>query len=363
MRPGAFPKSVGELDLWRVWADQLLEQGDPRAEVISLDLSLGDAPTRDLLSAFRQRTARTLKAPRDIDVAWTLGHARTVALLPRARTRRGGIEFPSWRPGASAELLSLLSDERFAWLESFATAVREGGLPRDWHPMMAALPKRCGWLDLEVQGAFSEQVAAPLIDTLPSQIVNLRLRPVMGARVAPFFHPRFEWVDLRSMRLSVGLAAELRAAQGPRFRLGSVVDRQALKGLEGRAEVGGPDDALFVHEKTGAVALVERSPLFELQKRYGVVGIRSQLRRSLPEPFGIISTPDALMVAGWVGSHLVRQPDGSWTVRAEGSGADGFDRKPLLVLNGAEVEDTPMPLAPGDLLEIDGQPWRFQLAA
>jgi hypothetical protein len=356
--PPPFPTSLAELAPWRVYADQLLERGERLGTYLAYELSLGDEPTEAELTSFHKQGLRACRVPRSFEAAWTLGHARTLTIPPRDRGRTMMMRHRG-SPVLDGEALPLLRDSfrtpALALLEQLTVTVRGESIGRRWHEAMKFLPASCRRFMVHAS-AFKEDDPKRVLAGIPEQVKTLRLSTRLGTDPASLISDQFEWVDLRELIITPELAVKLGRAleRNPRvkLRLGTVADGEVLTRLGERAVVGGEGDARLVNEKTGAVVLFERASLDSLQRRYGVVAIRAQVGRTLPESFGVTSVDSLVYARSWIGSVLARRANGSWWIRAE-------EDAPRLALERRPLGREPVELPNAARVFIDDQPWRF----
>lgn len=351
-----FPRTLSGLDSWRVFADQLSEQGDRLGPYLAYELSLGAEPTKAQLLTFHKNALRVCRVPRLFSATWLLGQVRRLTVASNTSQPAAVID-----GGDLPTLRDLFSTPGLQNLEEVVVAARGDSIGRRWHEAMARLPKSCLRFELHAN-RFSTEDAARVLDGIPEQVQVLRVLPRYGTDPAALVNDRFEWVDLRALvitpALGRSLAEALAATSRVRLRLGTLSQRSVLQSLS-RATVGDVDDAaLIAEDPEGPLSLFERAGLETLQPRYGVVTAQAQLERRVPESFRLGKSSSGFDgTASWAGDAVISRAFGSWWVRAV-PGVEA-EKSPTLSLRGEPVSHSPLKLGDGSSLAIDGRGWTF----
>ncbi|MDP3501441.1 MAG: hypothetical protein Q8S33_13940 [Myxococcales bacterium] len=350
------PREPADLDQWAVYADVLEERGDRAADAIRADLAMPSRPSADDLAAFRLTCGRHAREYENHAVEWALGHARTLRLVSRAdawaRRRLGRSERHALAADDLAQAAQLLAEPRFQRLESLDVRIDRGSFSKFWRRFCARLPATCTRLRMSTRG-LSEDDYAAIADNLPSQVVVVGV----NSHVPQFLSllaPRLRSLEL-NYELPVSKAHEVEQALDAKnavvLRGGVVVEGNQV--TPPHWQRGLPGDALFLHSGEGHFAVVRRESVFSLQRRFGLVGVRAQLERTLPEGFDVTLHEKRVdfMEAGGV---LLRHPDGRWSVRPTRmrSGV-------LIEVEGVASDAPPVTLRSGDVLRVNGEPWIF----
>ncbi|MFT3709011.1 MAG: hypothetical protein QM817_15295 [Archangium sp.] len=355
--PPPFPTSLEQLAAWQVWADQRIEAGDKLGALISADLALGTNPSAERLVAFRHFARSVLRIPRVFEGVWFLGHVRHLAVKVRGGARLVRGARPVIDGGELLTLRDTLSTAALANLESLELTVRPDGLSRRWREAAARLPPTCRTLVLHAD-TYASGDAELLLSRLPASLVRLRLVPGWMPVLEEFVSDRLEVLDLRSVRLTESrakqLASFMHATRRVRLVLGDV--STALEDLGPRISVGEPGDARLIDDSSGSIRLLERSPGWALQRRFGVISALAQLERRVPEIWGVGTNAQAI---GWAGDTFTRHVDGSWSVRQRPTAHESF---PAVLVDGAPPAEQIVPLANGARVVIEGKAWRFSSA-
>jgi hypothetical protein len=347
MLPPAYPRSEADLEAWHVYADWLLEARDPRGPLIALDLSLPSQPSsvaRDRLRRAAQRLKRVHREIRnDADLAWCLGHVRTMRVRLDAD------------PAAVARALA---DPTMQLLEEILLDIPVEQLISDesneWRALLGALPASCRTVGVDVSESRSD--AARLLDALPPWVTTVA---VLRGRPELFVSDRLAEVDARCPLATVdqlgALLTALASTTSVRVRVASL---PAAPDVHARIVVGRPGDALFVAARPPRVMTLPRLTLLAMQEEHGLLAIRTILGRALPERRTVMS----LVAPGAIGYgmpevNLTRAPDGRYRVRSRDY--RGFLR---LALNGTPLPSNAwMPLTDGDRLSVAGVDWTFRV--
>ncbi|MDP1829770.1 MAG: hypothetical protein Q8L48_41270 [Archangium sp.] len=352
-----FPRTLADLDSWRVFADQLIERGDRLGPYLAWELSLGAEPSREQLHTFHKNALRLCRVPRLFSATWLLGQVRRLTVASNTSVPAAvidGSDLPTLR--------ELFSTRALQNLEELTVAARGDSIGRRWHEAMARLPKSCRRFELHAN-RFSAEDAARVLDGIPGQVEVLRVLPRYGTDPAALVSDRFEWVDLRAIVITpaIGrsLAAALAATSRVKLRLGTLSRRSVLT-LLNRTAVGDADDAaLIAEDPEGPLSLFARAGLETLQPRYGVVTAQAQLERRLPESFRLGKSSTGFdETASWSGDAVIsRSGASSWWVRAVAGAETG--KSPMLRLSGEPVSQSPVRLTHGTPLTVDGRVWTF----
>src|SRR5581483_6065235 len=106
LEPKHLPRTLSDLEPWRVWADALIAQGDRLGPLIAMDLALGRSPEPAQLEAYWAYGRLQCPSFTHFTVAWCLGFARRLHVVPVGGRGEARI---SWRVSA-ADQLSAVSE-------------------------------------------------------------------------------------------------------------------------------------------------------------------------------------------------------------------------------------------------------------
>jgi uncharacterized protein (TIGR02996 family) len=313
-----FPATEADLAEWAVYADWLISHGDPRGELIAHELALPAMPDREPLAVFHALGARSCKQREHSPIGWCLGHARTLTLHGRA-TKRG--EWGAVDHGTLANVHQLLGQPIGARLEELACVYWPRQQPRGWQRVFSALPPTCRRVMLTLTGQWTSTDVDELVAWLPRTVQELALshaysRPPTNARdhYARFVTDRFAVVELLDYAVSTLLQDQLADAFAATHTVALRVRHLELRRRLGsdRCHLGSP----FAAGLTGSrfVAVLEPWPLILMQGRYGVMPIRAQIARELPEDHGLGPDGDGYLRASPGSADLVRRGS-RWTIR------------------------------------------------
>jgi hypothetical protein len=351
----SLPVSREDLDAWQVYADQLTERGDRLGPYLAYELSLGAEPSEEQLTVFHKKALRICRVPRQFAATWVLGQVRGLTI-----TRDRSKPVP-WVSGDDLlTLRELLCTPQVRQLERLIVAAGGHSIRRRWESAMRQLPLLCRCFELHARSMDFDDAQAWL-EGIPSQVEVLRLVPHYETSPASLVSDRLAWLDLRSVtltpELSRSLESALRDTSRVKLRIGTVSRSSALARLGPRAVLGAPDDVALIEEaEDGAITLLERMSLEELQARYGIVTARAQLERGLLESYRLGKSSRGFGdTSSWTGDAIVFRTEGRWWIRATGAA----ESTPRFTLHGQTLSQGRTPLNDGDRLHLNGQPWRF----
>lgn len=287
----ALPRTIDDLAEWSVFADHLLTIGDPRGEALALELAMSATPTAEELTAFHAQCPRLPAPDAKLQLGYQLGHVVALALAPAPAPKMAHVS-ASQTPeqGALAHAHDLLSTPAFARLAELQLPF--SSLTRELARLLRRLPKTCTHLVLRL-GQTVDDLAAALVAEIPPQVDTVTLLYCSPAAAQHFFTGRFAMVELERVSARFDVATALDGAPTTQARVSYASNR-----LHPRVRLG-DDSAGFVEPagspaydalargdraQPGALAhVVPRRTLRELQARFGVIPIRSQLARTLPD--------------------------------------------------------------------------------
>jgi hypothetical protein len=339
MRAGApptLPRTSEELAAWGVFGDQLQEAGDRLGELISLDLALGLTPSAAALAEFQTQARSLCRAPRNLEVAWCLGFARTARVRAGWEVRRTSARFEIAPEEDFHALFELLGEARGSRLEALIFPLSAKALEaRHFRAALARLPATCERVELTTADALSLR---ELVGLLPSTVRSLRL-PCQTSALA------LEGLD------QVPVAWDFRglATRQSFDTVQSAFESLTARGsLSPRVVFGAPGDAALLNLRTWEVALLERCPLSQLQRWFGIVSAQAQVERALPESFQL-SEHHVSFAPGRGVAAFVRRRGGVWSIarHANGQVVRQFSREGYAV----------GPLRTGEQVELAGDPW------
>lgn len=289
----ALPRTAADLSEWSVFADHLLTIGDPRGEALALELAMSATPTAEELAAFHAKCPRLPAPDAKLQFGYQLGHVVALAIAPAPAHKMAHVlPYQTPEQGALARAQDLLSTPTFARLAElqlpFSTLTPE--LAR----LLRRLPATCSRLVLTF-GHSTVELAEPLLAAIPPQVETVMLVRCTPAVAQCFFTGRFAMIELERVA-QLELAAVLDRAPATQARVS-----YAYAWLHPRTRLGEHASAGFVEPVESPVydvlaraagqasveepiaRVVPRRTLLDLQARFGVIPIRSQLARTLPD--------------------------------------------------------------------------------
>ena len=356
--PDRLPTSVNDLDEWSVYADFLQTRGDPRGERIAYELALPAEPEPAALRVFHTLASDARRFPVGVQAAVSLGHVRALMLRASPGPRLShGVYGPL--DGTLAWVRDFFLDPEAALVEELHFVYVPGDHIAHWKRLFAALPRRCSRVDVFLRVPIGAPDIAALISLLPEQVREVTIawadsrRPTAASveTALPFIDDRFELVDASSMMASLAQIRErLEASKHVRIRIATTTETS----LPSRIDVGRPGDAALTNPSTLAIGTIPRWPLLDLQRRYGVLPIRTQLARQIAESYTIGVGAGGDLRVGLGGGDLVRRGD-RWTVR-------GDEERPLWKNGTLLAANAVEPLEDGDRLRFDHNTseWTFR---
>jgi hypothetical protein len=222
---------------------------------------------------------------------------------------------------------------------------------------MRALPSSCTSVML-VASIFPDRVeeVVPLVEELPPTVRRLALEPVSAAPLVA--NDRFDELALSDVGDVEPLVAALGRTRRLRLCVAAVArDVARLGGESGARVVVGRDGAARLDGDDAVVTLMPTA-LITLQRRFGLVPVRAQLARTLPERWSFERVNGGLRALAIGPATILRHPDGRYSARVYPAMSSlSID------VNGAPLSDAPQPLVDGDRLTIAGRGRTFTARA
>jgi hypothetical protein len=341
--PPSFPVREADFAAWWAYSDRVMP-ADPRlGTLIARELALPATPDRAQLDAFHA-AARPRCASRQTYVGWCLGHARSLTLFGRNRTL-----LPSH--GALANAHDFLRRPVGSRLESFSSAYRIGADRGHWRRLWSALPATCTHVTLHLDVPSNAAITDELLGRLPASVRTLALRAhswsgrPLAKALPGFVNDRFDVIDIRGIsgypiqhELEDRITAALSATRTVSLRVARQLTRIPLD----RRQLAPPRAAAMLASLHPHLVVLERRPLLDQQRRYGVIPIRSQIAEQLPEWYVLPNLFPSAATEYAAGDPLVRRGE-RWTLRSDGP----------IERNGHPIEPgTIVELAHGDTLTL-----------
>lgn len=359
METPALPRTLGELDAWRVYADALLERGDRLGRLLSVDLNLSAAPSVEQLRAFQHLAVRRCRNRTFAGAEWILGFARTIFVRPDLRVRKLSRSRPlSWAVSeALAAAAELVLTEPYQRVEALSLGLGRASLGRMYDRLMSRLPPSCTRLELETAPVAPEELRA-VAPALPQRFDTLRLTSFdesvlerLGAKVT-------------TLELAVALgeheARRLESVAPECTVIASGATAEAARRLGSRLRLGRPGDAVLFDLESGAACAVNRVRVDLLQRTFGILGAQAQLARTIPETWSLLPLPRAGVGLEAVPfrdtADLMRHAEGRWTVSTT------LNPNTRITVDGADVR-SPIAIDDGAVVRVNGAPWRFSIVA
>jgi hypothetical protein len=336
LRPAHLPATEADLAEWSVYADWLIEQGDPLGERLAFELALPALPDRDVIAAFHERVKRHYRPGGATPLAWCLGCVRTLAVEPDMQ--RMARSAATTNRGAVAQAGDALRHPDYAVLESVSIAY-DGSDERRWRKLFASLPASCTRMSLGLIGVFDDAAIAGTVAHIPGTVRDLTVYPVDRSRavqaglapgnIARFVDDRFDVVEIPAT------VDELAAALARTDRVRIRMTRAEAALVDPRVVFGRPGDAALLQPARLRAVPVPRATLLAQQRRYGPIPARTQIARTLPEDHALGAWEGIITV--YVGGDLVRRGD-DWTLRAplQPSGRESM-ATPMTRVDGAAI--------------------------
>lgn len=281
--PATFPADEADLAEWAVYADDLLTRGDPRGELLAHELALPAAPEREAVAAFQALASRFCRQGGHAPIGWCLGHARTLTIVGWQPRFKGPAAVDA---GTLANVHQLLLRPIGARLEQLGCVYTPREEPKAWRRVFSALPATCRRVSVTPIGEWSESDVDELVAWLPATVDELAImlpRVATRAHVARFVTDRFAVIELEQVRPDSVLEPQVAAAFAATRTLRLRVDQLDLarRIASDRCRVGSLSAAGLVTSR--GIGILEPWSLLELQGRYGLVPVRAQRARLLPE--------------------------------------------------------------------------------
>jgi len=354
VEPPPLPRVEADLEPWHVFTDWLLEHHDWRGELLAAELALPSLPAPEELARFQALAKKRLRERRLTPVAWCLSHARTIDLVGQPQLLGGPASLDG---GAAANLTDYLSTPNARRVERLAIELgaRDLGAP-PWRRLMRALPPWCTALALSfgLRDAPTAAQAASLVASLPPQVRALTLRGVPDP--TPFLDDALDLVDAPQLRPDGAALARLAEALARtarvRLRLGGALAIPVGLGPVGaRLSIGAPGEAGLLSRAARAALALPRPSLLYQQRRHGIVPVRTQLARVLPEAWSL-DLRDGVPVAydGAFNTFIERAADGRFTVGGWGGATVAVDGVPCSLRRRD-------PLGPERRISLAGAEW------
>ena len=336
MDPPRFPTSEAELADWSVYADWLPTAGDRRGELIARDLALPSMPDTEQLRMFHS-IARSMCRERDTTfVGWTLGHARTMQVTWPYPARE-------MNHGTLANARDFLRSPVAARLEWFASDAPRPTDVSAWARVATALPVSCTHVAFQTDSNRNPVELGPAIECLPETVRRISVF-ARRSRLAhwSWVSDRFDEIDVGNLVVVADVHAVLARAldSSPKVQLRARhADERLTRGHDPldwrRYRFADPGEIALV--RAGRVRVGRRPDLVALQRRFGPIGVRAQLARTVPERFQTLA-------------DIVRRPD-AWTIKGAG--------EEVLVNDVAIADNVVVPIRDGDRLTLRGDVHRF----
>ena len=344
--PARLPASEADLAEWSVYVDWLLERGERRGELLARELALPSAPEPESLQAWLALARRPYHEPRAMPIAWCLGHARTLEIVP---PRRYMIHPAAPPDSAISNARAFLQAAPGSRLEALRVLIEPDDL-RPWRRLFAVLPASCRRVTLGLTAWPDERAAAEIVGMLPASVRELELRPERWAAasaplLAAFVDDRFELVGIGDVGIDAALGGQLAAALARSHAVRLRVSRFEAAPLPWeRCVLGRPGDAALLEPDRRRGLLLPRWSLLALQRRFGPVPVRAQLAARLPEGYELSVHGGFILTRSSSCPKLVRRGE-VWTLR-------GSDKTPVWC-NGARVPHSQiLPIHEGDRIRI-----------
>jgi hypothetical protein len=349
LEPRHLPRTVDDLEQWRVWADALIATGDRLGPLIAMDLALGRSPEPGQLQAYWDYCRRRCRPFRHFRVAWCLGFARRLHVVP---DEGRGFARAWWRVSSAEQLKAVsefLQTSRGSRTELLELWISPPVLQTpELRALMRVLPATCETLRLHAFTFPDAESTKPLFALLPRTVRRLSLSGTHETQAESFLgHSDIE-LDLRGW--SSGEAPDV-----PGVVSGWVRDARSVSQLK----VGCPGDAALFAVKTRTVTVIPPAPLIQLQHRHDLISAVAQIERLIPEGFSLGVAQDRLRVGSGRGSHLLRHGAGQWTATTWAPSPES-NIEIRITVEGKPVEpDTVVPLADGCELTVNEEEYRF----
>lgn len=312
--PARLPQAEADLADWSVYADALLEHGDPRGGVLALELALPAGAALHEVAPVMNRWRTFCPQPHDraIKIGWTLGYARALAVRGANTPNVVALPQPIAAPTFAA-VSHLLRQPLCRLLESIELDVRGPDTTPAIEVLLRDLPASCTRIVIHAPLAPFAAIAS-VFDVIPAHVTHLAFGEGL---LVPREHAH-------------ALAARFDVELGRLYTLDA-------SWVHAGCRFG---DAGLIAARSTAVTVLDRPSLLELQRSHGIVMIRAQLERRLPEVHGLRGPPRE----GSTDATLVRRP-ARWTL--------GGDRG--IQLNGTDVPPgAQVTIEDGSTITIDG---------
>ncbi|MEP6864976.1 MAG: hypothetical protein ABJE66_30430 [Deltaproteobacteria bacterium] len=338
--PARFPLSEADLADWSVYADELMREGDRVGELIAHDLATPAQPSDDELKRFAAITQSCWRARTTLDAGWALGHVRELVVWGVSRRLMHRIATDPIDDGTLARLHDVLRTPTLARLETITIATAWETKPPLLRRALSALPPSCG--SARVMGRLLERPHT-MLDLLPAHITRLAVHVrtlhdtprLVDDRFAEIEIPRIEERDLPAIERALGTSSRVRIVV-------SQYDRHIDERIALRAGPG------FLQTKPRRAVALGDPTLCALQRHFGIVPIRAQLAKALPEQFWVSAHQGFIVAGPDLGSTLMRRGD-VWTVRGE-----ELESYPIALRGSVLAPGQVAPVHDGDVIKVDG---------
>lgn len=237
---------------------------------------------------------------------WILGHARTLIIRPMPHTTSHH-PFHIGDDGV-AEAAELLTKPVYSRVETVRVMGVIGRHSRMWRRLMARLPPSCR--RIECWGPVVSRVAENDVSPQVEELSLLTYDPELVDQLAG----QLRLLDIRGP-LSIASAEHLFERIGPTVKVvisGFENDRVG-KLIDGRTSLGGQGDLVLRERQSGATTVIRAAALDQLQARFGPLGVRMQLSRTLPEAWSVLPLQSGLFRMHLYGNTFVRRHSGQWS--------------------------------------------------
>ncbi|MBL8950348.1 MAG: hypothetical protein JNK82_06205 [Myxococcaceae bacterium] len=312
VRPAHLPRTEDDLAVWRVYADALLERGDRLGELLAFELALPPEPDELAIQRLWALARKRCKVSGALSAGWSLGHARVLRVdaQVREKVRPGDL---GTRHEPLADLAAFFKRPTAAYVERVDVRL-EAPDARTFAAAMKGAPPTCREVGIEPRGEWSAEAVADLVSLMPAGVTHLSMP---GGLDPGFATDRFEVLDVSGAWLTQEeqVGRVLSRTRTLQLVLGGVYSAPRASKLE-RVQLGRPGDAGLFEPETGALTVIARAPLYEVQRGRNIVGVRSQLRRAAAERYRpLVASPAAGGPArAEPFPNLERHADGRWTL-------------------------------------------------
>ena len=307
--PPRLPSKEADLSEWSVYADYLIERGEPRGELVAREIATSELPTVEELAAIR--ALATTLCPRERPstwTLWTLGHADRL-MIPYGMSARALVDAaPALRAAETTTTTTLA----VVYRASVPTAM--------WRTLFARMPRGCA--RVEVSPMDESTNAAQLerfVACLPNTVRELALSHFAPGALAVLATDRFDLVELTGWIDDPRAREEATAAlaQTSRMRLRTWTEPQRSP-PHPRLELGRPGDGIV--ELTQRRVALPRWTVADLDAIYGYLPIRTRLAGVYPELHGFPRGKGRILRERKLAEGVIARTPAGWQLgRADGS--------------------------------------------